>query len=140
MSNISFADKINEKAGHVSSTISAVYSEYDYANFNLYFKSGKKNPISDLYLTFNTTPKINVKNDSTACYYLQNGNFSIKYGKDSAIDIFTESRISFLQKMLPKELLLVKRNGSVFFLLMAPSGKNVVLPENSLYKLVFKEN
>ena len=84
--------------------------------------------------------KILIKNDSIVSYYLKNDEFSIKYGQDSSIDIYSEPKgSSFFQKNAPKILLFLKRNSGLFLLVMSVNAENSQLPENLLLNIVSKK-
>ncbi|HEU5052660.1 MAG TPA: YcxB family protein [Hanamia sp.] len=112
----------------------------DLGYFNLDFRQGRVSPASEFLLT-TVDPKTEVvlTNETAAYYFLPGGGFSVKYGKDSTTDFYVEDEASiFTQGKTPKSILFLKRNKSVYFLMMFPGSEDGKLPKDLLYLIVKK--
>lgn len=123
---------INEKDSSVKPSNYISYGVDNQQYFELLFKAGKVNLISNILLTLDDNEaEVLLKCDSAAYYYLPKGVFSIKYGIDSAVDI-----LIFHTDNFAKSLMFLKRDNSLFFLMMFPIKQNAILPKNLLYSLI----
>lgn len=112
----------------------------DLGYFNLDFRQGRVSPASQFLLT-TVDPKTEVIliNENAAYYFLPGGGFSVKYGKDSTTDFYVEDEASiFSRGKTPKSILFLKRNKSVYFLMMFPGSEDGKLPKDLLYSIVKK--
>jgi hypothetical protein len=130
-------ENVTETVGRVKETPGIVYSEYDMKDFTMNYKSGAIVPVSKVYITFTQPGKAIIRNDSVIYYYLEKGDFSLRYGKDSAVDFDLESKDSFLgAESSPKALLLIRRDRAVFFVQVTAKDKTVMVPKDLVYRLV----
>ena len=120
-------------------TQSAIYEVLDQRNYRLKQKSGRQSSVSDLHLTLNgNSIKTIVKNDSVASYYLKFKDFSLKYGLDDDVDIYAKygAREFSSVNPIPINLLFLKRNKFVYFIVLSVYNLNMPLHEDTLYRLL----
>jgi hypothetical protein len=106
--------------------------------YDFYYKAGNPGPPSSLFVTVgsNTCEKI-MKNDSIIAYYSRSDNLSIKFRKDSPIDIYIRTKTTaFEHYQIPMNFMILKRGKNSFFLMMAPMKTGVGIPKDLLIKLV----
>jgi ABC-type maltose transport system permease subunit len=102
--------------------------EYDYAAGN------SINSIQSLYVTFNTdTVQTIVKNDSFAYYSSMANKVTVCYSVSGIKDICVEST---RERKIPMDILFIKHNRSIYFLIASPNNKNTSLPRGLLLSLV----
>jgi hypothetical protein len=136
--NLPVGTIIQDSNGAVKETTNLVYGVIDQTDFKLKYKSGGTKPVSKIFITFDEKNRETMlRNDSVLYYYLPKGAFSVRYGLDSAVDFYIESKEPFdAQSKLPKTLLFMKRNGSLFFFMMFPIKEDVKFPINLLYSML----
>jgi hypothetical protein len=81
-----------------------------------------------------------VSTDSILSYHLLAANVSIRYSNDAPIDILAigEEEILGRTSMFPLDILLMRRNDSVYLFLMTPNNSRSAVPADLLYSIVEK--
>lgn len=116
---------------------------YSVINYNDFFKfqlnTVPSKPVSQIYLTLAGDSLQNVvKNDSMVCYHLLCENLSIRYAKNDPINIFLvgEEKTLGATTIVPMDLLFLKRDDSVFLLIMTPNSPKLTIAPDLLYNIV----
>ncbi|NNV55082.1 hypothetical protein [Limnovirga soli] len=103
------------------------------------YKAGAIKPASALYLTLagDSLQKVEI-NDTIINYHLLADNFSIRYSKEDPVDILVigQERPLGETSIVPIDCLFLKRNRSVYLLLMTPINANASIEPHLLYNIV----
>jgi len=103
------------------------------------FIAGTPKPANEVYLTLagDSLQQI-IKNDSINSFYLLCDNLSIRYEMNSPIDLLINSNEKLFGRteIIPLDVLFIKRNGYLYFLLMTPISNNAKISPDLLYKIV----
>ena len=112
----------------------------DYSNkkqFEISYKLGTREKLSMLYFTlYGDHTQVVKKDDTVAYYYSKFENFSIKYQKEGAIDIYGKIKENFRDAKVPVEIMFLKRNNNLYFILLANKSYSANLDLYALYNLV----
>jgi len=142
---------IIEKYINVKKTMNLCYTMFDKDNIVYLYKASLPLKVSKVYLTLDGKDNRTItKNDSVVYYYSMLNNFSIQYQLNVAHDIFGETGIhdgfadkkkdSFFSSPKPDyqpfEMLFLKRNNSLYLLMMAANKKDIPYSPGTLYNLV----
>lgn len=129
---------IQEERNDAKGASGTVYTNVNQNIFDLYYKSGKPDLASEIYLAFRgDSLKTVAKNDSVACYYMEGYRFSMRYGRDEPADIYAETKKEpFVHQKLPMSVLLLRRGKTVYFVLMSVNDKKTAMAEDFLYRTV----
>ena len=80
-----------------------------------------------------------IKNDSIAYYFLKLKNISVKYDDDNNDVIFIDGAQGLRQfSYIPLNVMFLKRNQSLYFILLAPKDFNKKLEPDFLLNLIIK--
>lgn len=141
MKELSLKGIIKEEENEAKGASGTVYTNVNQNIFDLYYKSGKPEPASEIYLAFRgDLLKTVAKNDTVACYYMKGYRFSMRYGKDEPADIYAETKKDpFVRQKLPMSILLLRRGKSVYFVLMSVNDKETAMAEDFLYQTVIQD-
>jgi hypothetical protein len=135
--HLSLKDILNETFTASKMSMYAYYSDYfpnKYISIN--YQIGVQEKVNSLYFTLNGEKnQIIQKNDSLVYYYSIMKDFSIKYRKESKVDIYGEVT-SRAQGGTPVEIMFLKRNGNLYFLILF-TNDNINLDQYALYNLIF---
>jgi hypothetical protein len=100
------------------------------------FKAGRSNNVSEIYLTlFGKSITELKREDNVVAYSLLNENVSLRYGVDSAIDIYIESSSTIFDKPKPIQIMILKRDSSVYFVTLTAKKKET-LPGNTILSMI----
>lgn len=101
------------------------------------FKSGNPGDIDDVYMGYNAEGlKYLVKNDSSLNISFAMKNFYIKYGPDDKMDLFIMFDKSKIQNEIPVNVQLLKRNHSLYLLILYDYGYKPLKEEENLLSLL----
>jgi hypothetical protein len=107
--------------------------------FQIKYKLGAKEKVSDIYLTLYGDSTQILKNNDTVVYYYSNfENFSIRFQKESKIDIYGKVKDNFKKTKVPLEIMFLKRNNNLYFILMSNKNYSAGLDLYALYNLIIK--
>ena len=129
---------INESFSNTSLSRDIEYSEdMNNTQFRIGYMEGEKEKVSNVYLTiYGDSTQVIKKNDSIAYYYSRFENFSIKYSIAEPEDIYANIREKFAGHKAPLELLFLKRNNNLYFILLGAEDDHTPLDKNLLYNLI----
>lgn len=104
--------------------------------FELNYASGSPPQATNIHFSYSGDSLKNiVENDSMKSYFMNMESFSIRYNKESIVDIFGKTE-EFWNKRIALNILFLKRNGSLYLLLMTANHNTDKLPYDLLYKLI----
>jgi hypothetical protein len=102
-----------------------------------YKLEAKPRNISNIYFTiFGSDSRIIKKNGNVAYYYSRFENFSISYNKAGSKDIYGNLKDSFEGKAIPCEIMFLKRNGNLYYILLAATDDKLNLDADMLNNLI----
>jgi hypothetical protein len=108
------------------------------ANCHLKYKAGGVDSISNIFLSLSgNSIRTLLSTDLIRAYHLDAEGVSIRYGQNARIDIVIETGVGVVS--IPMELLLLKKNNTVFLLVLCPDDISKDFPDLSLYNLISKE-
>lgn len=118
-----------------------MYSYYIDASTNkqlqLQYKLGNAEEISSLYFAlYGDHTQALKKNDTVAYYYSSFKNFSIKYQAEAAADIYGKTKGNSQNSKMPLEIMFLKRNSSLYLILLTNRNYSANLDLNALYNLI----
>ncbi|PWG77904.1 hypothetical protein DDR33_25060 [Pararcticibacter amylolyticus] len=139
MKNISLEQIVKEKMLDSKASSDVLYSDISQQSYILKYKLDRLNLVSDISLSMrgNNIERV-IKNDSVICYSLKFISFSLKIDKDADVDILAQSGTNedFRGEPVPVNLLFLKRNKSVYFVILAVNDRHHSLTSNFLYELM----
>jgi len=113
----------------------AYYSLIGLSNINYQYKLAMPEKISDIYLNlYGSTSQMIMKNDSIAFYTSNFNSLSIKYNRTEDNDIYCWGSVN--QKDVPIEILFLRKNLSLYLLIMSPTDRERPFSVNTLYNLI----
>lgn len=102
-----------------------------------YKLEAKPRNISNIYFTiFGSGTRIIKKNANMAYYYSRFENFSISYNKAGSKDIYGNLKDDFEGKAIPCELMFLKQNGNLYYILLAATDDKLNLDADILNNLI----
>jgi hypothetical protein len=136
----SLSDILHINTESAESTSMGVYTVINNNTF-FYFKYRESSidPASQIYLTLAGDSLQNVvKNDSIISYHILCDNFSIKYSKSEAVDIFVVGKDKAFGTtiVIPMDLLFLKRDSAVYLIMMIPNDPRLTIQPDLLYNIV----
>ena len=111
----------------------------DNINFKFQCKAGLVSSVSKVYLTVSgDSLRTIAKNDSIIAYNLDCKNLSIRYQDQGPVDIFVVGNEKFLSgtNAIPMDILFLKRDDNLYFLLLTPRNEKGILPRELLYNVI----
>lgn len=128
--NIEKAHKETLSAGNIYTTIN------EGLLFELNYVSGSPPQAKSINFSYSGDSLEDiVENDSIKYYSLNAESFSIRYNKENVVDIFGKAE-DFWNKRLALNVLFLKRNNSLYLLLMTVNHNTDILPSDLLYNLI----
>jgi hypothetical protein len=101
------------------------------------YRLGTKEKVHSVYFTlYGNSTRILKKNDTAAYYYSNFKNFSIKYQKEGKIDIYGKAKGNPQGSNVPLEIIFLKRNNNLYFILLTNKNYSANLDLNALYNLI----
>lgn len=131
-------DSYKEPNGVFSNNTTGVMP-YNENNFEINYKGESTESAIKIYLSLlGDSIKTIVKNDSIANYFLNVKNMFVQYKPDSVYQIFIEAKTHFyfFSEKQPVSLMFLKKNNTLYFLLLTIRNDDDKLDPNLLYKLV----
>ena len=124
---------LNSDVRNTQRTDGETYSMVDFNGFSRFEWRPSPAPRSDnIFLSiYGDSLSNGILDDSIATYHLLCKNFSIKYEKNGAVQVFMTCG-----EITPSDLLFLKRGKTVYFMLMTTAKPESVIPRNILYELV----
>jgi len=112
----------------------------DHIFFYFQCKTGLTHPVSEVYLTLSgDSLKTIAENDSIAAYHLLCKNLSVRYEENGLVDIFVIGKENILgAPIIPMDILFLRRQKNLYFLLLTPKSQNKVVPPELLYNIFIK--
>jgi hypothetical protein len=94
--------------------------------------------ITQIFLTLAGDSLKSAVNDSTIGYHLLCKNFSIRYQENESIDLYLVGEEKWLGHtgIIPLDLVLLKRGGAVYLILLAPADPKTSISLNTLYDII----
>lgn len=117
-------------------SLNLYYTDY-FSNklFSINYRLGPKEKATKLYFNIEgDNSGVVEKNDHLAYYYSTFKNFSIRYKKEGKIDIFGKAR----KKNVPVEIMFLKRNSDLYFIVLANINNSANLDKYALYNLIIR--
>ncbi|MDB5114526.1 MAG: hypothetical protein JWQ79_18 [Mucilaginibacter sp.] len=112
-------------------------------NMTVNYKSTSIDTIPKLQLTlYGDSVNIAAKSDTTAYYYLMLKNFSIQNRQNNSTEIFTRIKSGFLSLKspeIPAEILFLKRQNTLYVLVLTVNDPKIKLEHSLLLKLTGKQ-
>ncbi|HEX3385777.1 MAG TPA: hypothetical protein VHS53_11340 [Mucilaginibacter sp.] len=103
------------------------------------YKLGPSERISSVYFNlYGDSTRIIQRNDSVLYCRSNFENFSIRYQKDGKIGIYGKVNDSFQKVKVPLEVMFLKKNDGLYFILLTNKNRSSTLDSNSLYDLIIK--
>lgn len=103
----------------------------------LQYKLGNVEEISSLYFAlYGDHTQTLKKNDTVAYYYSIFKNFSIKYQAEEKVDIYGRVKGNSQDSKMPLEIMFLKRNNNLYFILLTNRNDSINLDPNALYNLI----
>jgi len=134
-------DKVVLKLEESNEGSDIVYSKVREPNFKLLYKMDYIKPKGKIILALSGDSVLTTnKNDSLISYYMEFNNFSLRYENENIPDIYAETEEMFrLQnKTTSINLMLLKRNKVMYFLMLCPSKKEDKIEKNILYNILYR--
>jgi hypothetical protein len=134
---------LNNVYENYSSSGAPMYSYYIDAStskqLQVQYKLGIMGEIPSLYFNlYGDHTQALKKNDSVAYYYSNFENFSIRYQKEGKIDIYGKAKGNPQRSKAPLEVMFLKRNNNLYFILLTNRNYSTNLDLNALYNLIIK--
>jgi hypothetical protein len=109
------------------------YSIVDFNGFSRYeWRPAPTKHTSNIYLSlYGDSLANNILNDSIATYHLLCKNLSIQYETNGPVEVFMVGG-----KITPSDILFLKRDKAVYFMLLTTDKPDATIPQNILYELV----
>jgi hypothetical protein len=118
--NYSLKSNLKEDFGNAKKSSNVFYSVDDRSKIEYSYKlTAPTKPTSVFLKVLGKNNRILLKNDSIAYYYSDFKNFSIKYDPTGLNDIYGETKGGLFSKVLPIEILFIKRDHSLYLLTMS---------------------
>lgn len=118
---------------------------YPIGHFFAVFYKTRKNSVS--HINFNLvgdSVRTIFRNDTIACFYSKFSSFSINYGNSDTTAIYAHSNRADETQLsgstLPIEIVFLKRNKSVYFMLMSVNDYGTRLEPEQLLNLIYSKN
>lgn len=136
--DVSLPDVITEVSKeYPSPNTGIVYNLIRERLFNLIYLSGKPSFSDSIYFYVQgDSIKTVVSNDSMVGYHLYCRNFSLAYKKDGIKDIAAYNEGFEVFRKFPVNLLFLKRDKALYFLLMSVKDKKLPFKENQLLEMI----
>jgi hypothetical protein len=107
--------------------------------YQIKYIAGKPEPAQQIYLTLSgNSIQTVVSTDSIISYNLKCRNLSIKYDNKAPVDMFVtgKKRPLGITTIIPMDILFLKREGFIYFMMMTPQSNETNIPANLLYNIV----
>jgi len=133
---------IVEKFENSIITSEAIYIPFDESGFKTDYQLAGNSGINNIYMTmYGDSIKTVLKNDSIASYYLKLKNLSVTYNISLEEAIFADASQGFGQfSNIPIDVAFVRKNGALYFVLLAPKNAASKLDPNFLFQLIKHSN
>jgi hypothetical protein len=101
------------------------------------YRTEPPKPVSQIYFTlYGDSTFTVVQNDSLLSYHLVFQNLSVRFSRASQIDTYIH--LNNNKEKVPMEVLFLRRDSTIHFLIMTPNNPNTYLPKGLLYEKVMK--
>ncbi len=142
INKLSVSKIIDESFKDAPMSLDVEFSEdLNNTEFEIGYKEGLKEKVSHVYLTlYGDSTQVIKKNDTVAYYYSKFEDFSIKYAIGAPEDIYAHTKDEFKGYRTPLELLFLKRNNNLYFILLGAENDHTLLDKDMLYNLIIGNN
>jgi len=140
----SLSDLLQIKAENSKRTDDVVYSIIDFNGFSRFqWRPIPPRAVSRIHVTFGGDSLNRVAaNDSLVSYYLLCQNFTVKFSEQGPVEVYMvgEDRPFGGIAVSPADILFLKRNETVYLMIMTPASADRTIPKDLLYNIVMGDS
>ena len=137
--NYSLTNSIKEVFTNAHAWTYTTYYADDRTKMEFLYKGTKPLKPKNIYLDlFGDSTRVLKKNDTIAYYYSKCVNFSVKFDPKMPYDIYGESR-SENDSEMPLEILLLKKNKTLYMLILSAKDDGIKIKSGTLFGLLFPQ-